>query len=148
MEMLIPGVGPRTLGPLVQNNAAERLLDFIRAVLASSPGLSTTSKVLPSLIRALRNLLLATADLVWGHIWGVGAETEVVSTGLVGLDLKGGGRPDGLVSHEGYTDGSYRPVEGGGHEHWRYDAALAANATLGLVFRVCHDEITAKYVSS
>lgn len=37
-----------------------------------------------ALMRALRNVLVSTADIFWGHMWGVGAEKKVVGTGLVG----------------------------------------------------------------
>jgi hypothetical protein len=43
--------------------------------------------MLPPLLRALRNMLGATADAVWGHMWGVGTEQKVVGTGLVGDDV-------------------------------------------------------------
>lgn len=43
--------------------------------------------MLSPLLRALRNILGATADAVWGHMWGVGAEQKVIGTGLVGDDV-------------------------------------------------------------
>ena len=41
------------------------------------------AKLVPSLLRALRNVLISTADLVWGHMWGVGAERKTIDTGLL-----------------------------------------------------------------
>lgn len=133
--MLIRAVGPLTLAPLIRSDAAARLLDLIRTIPAAAPGPLTSSKVLPSLTRALRNLLLATADLVWGHIWGVGSETEVVSTGLVGLDEDQGARSD---SHDltGIDEGGSSPRDKALQGLWEGETALAASSTLGLVFEV------------
>lgn len=107
----------------------------MRTVLAAAPGPSTASKVLPSLTRALRNLLLATADLVWGHIWGVGSETEVVSTGLVGLDEDQGARSD-LRGLTGIDEDGGSPRDKALEGLWEGETALAASLTLGLVFEV------------
>jgi hypothetical protein len=41
-------------------------------------------------MRSLRNVLLATIDLIWGHAYGVEMERKVVGTGLVGMVVVGG----------------------------------------------------------
>lgn len=30
---------------------------------------------------------ISIADVVWGHMWGVGFEQKVVGTGLIGMDI-------------------------------------------------------------
>ncbi|KAL1409900.1 hypothetical protein Q8F55_003899 [Vanrija albida] len=82
--------GSLTLRPLLAARAPERILAVICALPPSPerhslhPG---ARRMLPPLLRALRNVLGATADAVWGHMWGVGAEPKVVGTGLVGEDV-------------------------------------------------------------
>lgn len=62
----------------------EHLLALIRQLPPDHPA---SARTLPPLLRALRNILGATADAVWGHMWGVGTEQKVVGTGLVGDDV-------------------------------------------------------------
>ncbi|TXT11159.1 hypothetical protein VHUM_01910 [Vanrija humicola] len=81
--------GSLTLRPLLAARVPDKILAVIRA-LPPSPGQSLhpgARRMLPPLLRALRNVLGATADAVWGHMWGVGAEQKVVGTGLVGEDI-------------------------------------------------------------
>ena len=77
-------VGPLTIRPLLQAATPNHLLLLIRSISNSASPPTSVNRLLPALLRALRNLLITTADLVWGHMWGVGAEKKVVSTGLVG----------------------------------------------------------------
>ena len=63
-------------------------------------------------------MLVSTADLTWGHMWGVGTERKVVSTGLVGEDI-----PD-----EVEVKGKRVPRP----QKWR----IEANRALGLIFEV------------
>lgn len=81
--------GSLTLRPLLAARVPETILAVIRALPPSPehplhPG---ARRMLPPLLRALRNVLGATADAVWGHMWGVGGEHKVVGTGLVGEDV-------------------------------------------------------------
>ncbi|RSH90252.1 hypothetical protein EHS25_001586 [Saitozyma podzolica] len=85
------------------------------------------AKLLPPVLRALRNLLVSTADLVWGHMWGVGAERRVVATGLVGMDLNEEHEAAGVAGAAGQGKG--KGVAGKG-EAWKGQASSA----LGLVF--------------
>ena len=76
---------------------------------------TTRQRLLASLLRAIRNLSVTTADLVWGHMWGVGAEKKVVGTGLVGDDL----------ALE--TGGKGKEVVGKG-KNWRVEAIRALSS--------------------
>jgi hypothetical protein len=58
------------------------LLSLVRR-LADPSSISNTTPVI-SALRALRNILVSTADITWGNMWGVGRERSVVGTGLVG----------------------------------------------------------------
>lgn len=84
LRLLIAPVGSLTLRALLTNSAPAHLLNSIKSLTSDSVTSSHISQLIPPLLRALRNLLVSTADLAWGHIWGVGAERKVVSTGLVG----------------------------------------------------------------
>jgi hypothetical protein len=78
-------VGILTLKPLLAVSAPTHLLNLLTSIL-SSPKQDASHRLLASALRALRNVLLTTADLVWGHVCGVGAEQKVVDTGLIGDD--------------------------------------------------------------
>lgn len=71
--------------PLLLSQAPTRLLNCIRAT-SNSRRLSASDRVrlLSALLRALRNVLVATADLVWGYMRGVSLRRRVVDTGLAG----------------------------------------------------------------
>lgn len=76
--------GALTLRPLLAEGVPAKLLQLVREV---QPDSVSQSRLLSLLLRALRNILGATADAVWGHMWGVGVEQKVVGTGLVGDDV-------------------------------------------------------------
>lgn len=88
----LTAVGPLTIRPLLQAGAPAQLLRLIKSLSQppSSAPSASTNRLLPPLVRALRNVLVTTADLVWGHLWGVGAEKKVVSTGLFGDEAPAG----------------------------------------------------------
>lgn len=75
--------GALTLRPLLAEGVPGALLALVRAL----PGHPAALRLLPALLRALRNVLGSTAEVLWGHMWGVGAEQKVVGTGLVGDDV-------------------------------------------------------------
>lgn len=114
-------VGPLTIRPLLATGTPSALLALIRSLAASTTSLSsgTFNRILPSLLKALRNVLFTTADLVWGHMWGVGAEKKVVDTGLVGNDTprESSAKGKGVLGKD---------------RNWRIDASRA----LGLAFEV------------
>ena len=74
--------GSLTIRQLLEARAAEELLGLVRR-LADKSSVSSTNLVV-SALRALRNVLVSTADFTWGNMWGVGRESSVVGTGLVG----------------------------------------------------------------
>nr|AAV98491.1 BSP2 [Cryptococcus neoformans var. neoformans] len=82
----IATVGNLTLRPIITNNAPARLLHLIHPLVHTQQHPSV-HRQLTALLRALRNVLVATADMVWGQVWGVGAEKKVVGTGLVGENV-------------------------------------------------------------
>lgn len=99
------------------NSTPAKFISLIRTLSSSPTSSSSVARLIPPLLRALRNLLVSTADLAWGHMCGVGVERKVVGTGLVGGELlheevKGIGVSRGQV--------------------WRFEA----NRALGLVFEV------------
>lgn len=111
-----------TLPCLLLAHLPARLMELIASLAASTaPPREANfilSKVLPSLLRALRNVLTASADAIWGHMWGVGVERKVIATGLVG-----------------YGSGPAKASKGKGKESseaWRPEA----KSVLGLVFEV------------
>lgn len=110
----IATVGNLTLRPIITNNAPARLLHLIHPLVHTQQHPSA-HRQLTALLRALRNVLVATADMVWGHVWGVGAEKKVVGTGLVG----------GNVLRE-------TPADRSRDKYWRNDAMTA----LTIVFEV------------
>jgi hypothetical protein len=97
-------------------------------------------------------VLVSTADVVWGHMWGVGSEHKVVGTGLVGVDMAlgagdddmdgsssaaadelGKGKGKGRASGKGKGKGKGKARESAYEENeWRSEAKRA----LGLVFEV------------
>lgn len=85
-------VGSLTIRPLLLSHTPARLLHLIRALLDISLPQHQLTRILPPVVRALRNILVSTADLTWGHMWGVGAERKVVGTGLVGSVPTGKGK--------------------------------------------------------
>jgi hypothetical protein len=122
-------VGSLTLRPLLLSSAPSRLISLIRTLTSPSFPSVHAAKLLPPVLRALRNLLVSTADLVWGHMWGVGAERRVVATGLVGMDLNEEHEAAGVAGAAGQGKG--KGVAGKG-EAWKGQASSA----LGLVFEV------------
>lgn len=90
------------------------LLELVRGLLQTRLSKLQESKVLPSVLRALRNILVSAADAVWGHVWGVGAERKVIGTGLVGGDLK-------HVAEKGKGVSVRKDV-------WRYEATKALSS--------------------
>ncbi|WWC87229.1 uncharacterized protein L201_002117 [Kwoniella dendrophila CBS 6074] len=88
----LANVGNLTLQPLLSSSTPSSLLKLITSLIQPSSNIpqipqKQLDKILPHLLRALRNVLVSTADMVWGHMWGVGAEKKVIGTGLVGLDV-------------------------------------------------------------
>lgn len=75
-------VGTLTLRPLLLSQAPARLLHLIHSTSTSSISANDRVRLLSAALRALRNVLVATADLVWGYMWGVGMQRRVVTTGL------------------------------------------------------------------
>ena len=69
-------------------------------------------------------MLVSTADLTWGHMWGVGKDRRVVSTGLVGEDVADDGSE---------VKGKRVPRP----QKWR----IEANQALGLIFEVSTDDV-------
>lgn len=106
----LSSAGALTLRPLLGERVPARLVGVVRTLPANHPA---ASRMLPPILRGLRNVLGATADAVWGHMWGVGAEQKVVGTGLVGDDVLRPAR-----------------VRKGRASQWRADAVSA----LGIVF--------------
>ena len=99
--------GPLTLRPLVLSQAPTTLIELVRALNEASISKSQQTKVLSSVLRALRNILVSAADLVWGHQWGVGAERKVVGTGLIGMEtVEGNSKGKGVAGRD---------------EEWRHD---------------------------
>ncbi|WVF70073.1 hypothetical protein IAT40_004860 [Kwoniella sp. CBS 6097] len=120
----LANVGNLTLRPLLAISSPSIILQLITDLTyPSSSGFAFPAKqfdrLLISLLRALRNLLVSTADMVWGHMWGVGAERQVVGTGLVGMDV---------MSEKDMGKGKARTA--GKSSGWRRDA----NEGLTIVF--------------
>lgn len=115
--------GSLTIRQLLQAKAPEQLLQLIRQ-LAQGSSTNNTSLVVSSL-RALRNVLIATADMAWGNMWGVGRERRVVGTGLVG---PGGDNHDA----EATTTNTYRPRD-------LSIGSREGRQVLGLIFEVSQD---------
>ncbi|WVQ97812.1 hypothetical protein IAU59_004927 [Kwoniella sp. CBS 9459] len=121
----LANVGNLTLRPLLAVSSPSILLELItNLTIESSPSAFSVppkqlERLLVSLLRALRNLLVSTADIVWGHMWGVGAERQVVGTGLVGVDV---------MSEKDMRKG--KSPAGKRHHSWRRDASEA----LSMVF--------------
>lgn len=93
--------GPLTLRPLVLAGAPTTLIDIVRALGQTSISKSQETKVLSSVLRALRNILVSAADLVWGYQWGVGPERKVVGTGLIGMEtIEGNGKGKAVAGRE------------------------------------------------
>ncbi|KAE8540327.1 hypothetical protein D1P53_003272 [Cryptococcus gattii VGV] len=103
----IATVGNLTLRPIITNNTPARLLHLIHPLVHTQQHRSA-QRQLTALLRALRNVLVATADMVWGHVWGVGAEKKVVGTGLVGENIL-----------------RETPADRSRDKHWRNDAIAA-----------------------
>lgn len=102
--------GSLTLRPLMLARAPTIFIKLINT-LTQSLSKAQELKVLPSVMRALRNILVSGADIIWGHQWGVGAERKVVGTGLVGQDVS-----------EGNDKGKTVPWK---EDTWRYEATSA-----------------------
>nr|XP_018265756.1 uncharacterized protein I303_02129 [Kwoniella dejecticola CBS 10117]OBR87914.1 hypothetical protein I303_02129 [Kwoniella dejecticola CBS 10117] len=84
----LANVGNLTLQPLLLSSTPTSLLQLITSLSrASDITAKQLEKILPHLLRALRNILVSTADMFWGHMWGVGAERKVIGTGLVGVEV-------------------------------------------------------------
>jgi hypothetical protein len=111
-------VGTLTVRPLLLAQTPAHLLHLVRDLSSASLPHAQLHRLLPPVIRALRNILVSTADLVWGHMWGVGAERKVVDTGLVGLNSSSGLGKGKSVLGRGRT--------------WTSEAVRA----LGLIFEV------------
>jgi hypothetical protein len=94
------------------------------------------AKLIPHLLRALRNVQVSIADVVWGHMWGVGFEQKVIGTGLVGMDLDDREESEGSKGPVGRDKGKgkAKASELGDYGSWKSEARRA----LGLVFEVCH----------
>lgn len=80
----LSSAGALTLRPLLGEHVPARLIEFVSRL---PPSHVAAQRTLPPILRGLRNVLGATADAMWGHMWGVGAEQKVVGTGLVGDDV-------------------------------------------------------------
>lgn len=119
--------GPLTLRPLVLAQAPTTLIELVRALDQTFISKSQQTKVLSSVLRALRNILVSAADLVWGHQWGVGAERKVVGTGLIGLS-------------QGEENGKGKGVEGT-DDVWRLEATNALTS----VFEVSQASLSSQW---
>ena len=76
-------VGSLTVKPLILAGVDVCLLDTISRPSTSPPAREfQTDAHIVHVARALRNLLVSTADLMWGSVWGIGGEKKVVSTGI------------------------------------------------------------------
>ena len=115
-------MGSLTLRPLLIAQTPQHLLQAIKAITSPSFPPPQVSRLLAPLLRALRNLLVSTADLLWGHMWGVGAEKKVVSTGIV--------EAESSESHNPYH-GKGKAVLGRG-QFWE----VQASASLNMIFEV------------
>ncbi|ORX34369.1 armadillo-type protein [Kockovaella imperatae] len=81
----LANVGPLTLRPLLAAEVPAHLLNLVNSINRRSVGSPTSSgtRLLAPVLRALRNILVSTADTIWGQPWGVGVERKVVDTGLM-----------------------------------------------------------------
>ncbi|KAK4689772.1 armadillo repeat-containing protein 8, partial [Tremellales sp. Uapishka_1] len=107
-------VGAVTLRPLLVSATPTHLLNLIRTIV-NLPSNQSLSRLLPPLLRALRNVLVSTADAVWGHMWGVGLEIKVVGTGLLVME-------------------SMQDTKGKGAEGKKRGWRVEAQQTLGMLF--------------
>jgi hypothetical protein len=80
----LTSVGSLTLRPLLLAHTPEHLVSLITSFKHIS--YFKIAILVPPVIRAIRNILVSTADAVWGHIWGVGVEKRIVGTGLEDLE--------------------------------------------------------------
>ncbi|WWC67683.1 uncharacterized protein I206_101595 [Kwoniella pini CBS 10737] len=115
----LANVGKLTLQPLLLSSTPSALLCLITSLNETSDiTVKQLEKILPHLLRALRNILISTADMVWGHMWGVGAERKVIGTGLVGVE----------IMSEKEVSGKGKQVAGKGAGNWRSQATAALSS--------------------
>lgn len=117
IEILTSVVGSPAVKPLIFADAPARLLDLISA----TKDVPAASRLLPHILRALRNILVATADVTWGHLRGVVVPQKIVKTGLEDADD---------------TSESPVPRSPKGKEVVGRDWKTEARQALGLVFEV------------
>lgn len=132
----IANEGRITLRPLILARAPTSLLDLVRATSTSGLTALQQAKLLPSVLRALRNVMVSAADAVWGHAWGVAAELKLVGTGLVGPMEE----DEVIGKGKGYSgrDGA-----------WRQEAFLALKSICEVCFcstwRICREDYSQLY---
>jgi hypothetical protein len=117
--------GSLTIRQLLEAKAPEQLLKLIRQLAQASS--TDNTNLIVSALRALRNVLVSTADMSWGNMWGVGRERRVVGTGLVG---PGGDN----LEVEAATANTYRP-------HNTAIGSREGKQVLGLVFEVSQGHV-------
>lgn len=94
-------VGDQTLSSLLSAQLPSTLLTSISELYAVSqrdttpPSTYILHKLMPSALRALRNIAGAAADVVLGKMWGVGVENKVVTAGDNSMDVDSDDRGEG-----------------------------------------------------
>ncbi|WVQ76763.1 hypothetical protein IAR50_006437 [Cryptococcus sp. DSM 104548] len=73
---------PSTTIPLILHNVPARMLLLACEIIAQPSRLQKFQEALPYMSRSLRNTILSAADILWGDLWGVGPEGQIISTGL------------------------------------------------------------------
>ncbi|WVO15817.1 hypothetical protein L204_103479 [Cryptococcus depauperatus] len=79
----LANAGPFALQPLIHSDTPFRLLHLIHHLTQ----VKRPDSPLPYLLRALRNILVSTADILWGHTWASNTDKQMVGTGLVEEDI-------------------------------------------------------------
>jgi hypothetical protein len=121
-------VGDQTLSALLSAQLPSTLLTSISELYSvakrdNNPHSSyILHKLMPSALRALRNISIAAADVVLGKMWGVGVETKVITAGGDAMD----------VDSEDKGEGS--STENMVAQRWRQNdvRAMARNVVVGM----------------
>jgi hypothetical protein len=124
---VVANEGSLTTFQLLKASTPERLLRLIREI-TSDPS-PKAANLISAALRALRNVLISTADEAWGEMWGSRQEKRVVGTGLVGPE-------------EGHVRIAEDGSTGEGSSKRRSRAVQLYEAELGMVFRVSRQSRT------